>query len=69
MKCTTVRKNLAGYLDDAMADSTLVRGRAEMHEHLEHCQGCREELQRFRALSLLLSRVAHQGGRSTNAAG
>ena len=57
MKCTTVRKNLAGYLDDAMADSTLVRGRAEMREHLELCAGCREELERFRKLGALLSRV------------
>lgn len=57
MKCTTVRKNLAGYLDDAWIGEERVGKRAAISEHLELCGGCREELQRFRKLAVLLSRV------------
>ena len=57
MKCTTVRKNLAGYLDDALIGEERVRERAAITGHLEICGGCREELQRFRKLAVLLSRV------------
>jgi hypothetical protein len=58
MKCTTVRKNLAGYLDDALTGAARVEERAEIREHLESCMACREELQRFRKLAVMLSRVA-----------
>ena len=57
MKCTTVRKNLAGYLDDALIGEERVRERAAIRQHLDACSACREELQRFRKLSVLLSRV------------
>jgi hypothetical protein len=57
MKCTTVRKNLAGYLDDALIGAERVRERAAIREHLEACGACREELQRFRMLNVLLSRL------------
>ena len=57
MKCTTVRKNLSGYLDDALIGPERVRERAAISEHLEFCGGCREELQRFRKLAVLLSRM------------
>ena len=57
MKCATVRKNLAGYLDDAWIGEERVRERAAVREHLEICGACREELQRFRKLAVLLSRV------------
>ena len=57
MKCTTVRNNLAGYLDDALTGAERVRERAAIREHLEGCRACREELQRFRKLAVLLSRV------------
>lgn len=57
MKCPTVRKNLAGYLDDAMTGAERLRKRATIRQHLEDCCSCREELQRFRKLSLLLSSV------------
>jgi hypothetical protein len=57
MKCTTVQKNLAGYLDDAITGAAHVSERAEIREHLERCGACREELQKFRKLSVLLSRV------------
>ena len=57
MKCTTVRKNLAGYLDDALIGEERVRERAAISEHLDACSSCREELQRFRKLAVLLSQV------------
>ena len=57
MKCNTVRTKLAGYLDDAVTGAALVKERAHIREHLEACGFCREELQRYRKLSVLLSRV------------
>src|SRR5580700_1257238 len=57
MKCTTVRANLAGYMDDAITGAAEVRDRIQVREHLDTCAGCREELERFRKLSALLSRV------------
>jgi hypothetical protein len=57
MKCNTVRTKLAGYLDDAVTGAAPVEERAHIREHLEACGFCREELQRYRKLSVLLSRV------------
>jgi hypothetical protein len=57
MKCNTVRTRLAGYLDDAVTGAALVEERVHIREHLEACNYCREELQRYRKLSMLLSRV------------
>ena len=57
MKCNTVRTKLAGYLDDAVTGAAPVEERAHIREHLEGCDVCREELQRYRKLSVLLSRV------------
>jgi len=57
MKCTTVRNNLAGYLDDALTGASRVDERAAIREHLDGCGACREELQHFRKLSALLARV------------
>ena len=57
MKCNTVRTNLAGYLDDAITGGARVAERAQIRQHLEACNVCREELERFRKLSVLLSRV------------
>lgn len=57
MKCNTVRTKLAGYLDDAITGAAQVEERARIREHLEGCGFCREELQRFRKLAVLLSRV------------
>jgi hypothetical protein len=56
MKCTTVRTKLAGYLDDALS-ATSIAERAQIGEHLNECSPCRAELQRFRKLAVLLSRV------------
>jgi hypothetical protein len=57
MKCTTVRANLAGYMDDAITGADQARQRVQVREHLNSCAGCREELEQFRKLSALLSRV------------
>ncbi len=57
MKCNTVRYKLAGYLDDAVTGAALVEERVHIREHLDSCAQCREELQRYRKLSMLLSRV------------
>jgi hypothetical protein len=57
MKCNTVRTKLAGYLDGAVTGAALVEERVHIREHLEACDFCREELQRYRKLSMLLSRV------------
>lgn len=58
MKCTTVRNKLAGYLDDALTGAARVEERVHVSEHLEECADCRAELQRFRRLSVMLSRVS-----------
>ena len=57
MKCTAVRSKLAGYLDDVVESSSRTSERGEMREHLEYCAYCREELQRYRKLAVLLSRA------------
>jgi len=57
MKCNTVRTKLAGYLDDAISGGAQVEERMRIREHLEVCEFCREELERFRKLAVLLSRV------------
>jgi hypothetical protein len=56
MKCSTVRSKLAAYLDDAVESASRTTERSEMREHLETCAFCREELQRYRKLAVLLSR-------------
>jgi hypothetical protein len=57
MKCTTVQKSLAGYLDDAVTGAARVTERVEVREHLEACNVCRAELEKFRKLSAMLSRA------------
>jgi hypothetical protein len=57
MKCTTVRTKLAGYLDDALTGAARVEERIQVREHLDDCSVCRAELQRFRRMSVMLSRV------------
>ena len=57
MKCHTVQTRLAGYLDDAVTGAARVEERGEVRDHLEACHVCRAELQKFRKLSVLLSRV------------
>ena len=57
MKCNSVRLKLAGYLDDAVIGAASAEERAQIGEHLNSCTVCRAELERFRRLSALLSRV------------
>jgi anti-sigma factor RsiW len=57
MKCTTVRTKLAGYLDDALTGTTSAAERVQIGQHLNGCTVCRAELERFRKLSVLLSRT------------
>jgi anti-sigma factor RsiW len=57
MKCTTVRTKLAGYLDDAITGAARVEERVQIREHLETCTACRTELEGYRKLAVLLSRV------------
>lgn len=57
MKCSTVRSKLAGYLDDAVETPSRSSERGEMRQHLDSCAVCREELQRYRKLAVLLSRA------------
>jgi hypothetical protein len=57
MKCNTVRTKLAGYLDDAMTGGSRVEERVQISQHLEACNVCREELEKFRKLSAMLSRM------------
>ena len=57
MKCQKVRARLAGYLDDALVNAPESRERQDIGQHLDGCESCREELQRYRKLSVLLSRA------------
>jgi len=57
MKCITVRPKLAGYLDDALTGAARAEERVEIREHLEACKACRAELEKFRKLSVMLSRM------------
>ena len=56
MKCATVRPKLAGYLEGGLVSASNSE-RIQMRQHLDACACCREELQRYRKLSLLMSRV------------
>ena len=53
MTCWNVRPKLAGYLDGALVAGEHIR----LREHLESCTDCRQELERYRKLSTLMSRV------------
>jgi hypothetical protein len=57
MKCDKVQRKLAGYLDDAVASAPRPEERNDIREHLDACLECRDELQRYRKLSVLLSRM------------
>jgi len=57
MTCERVTTTLAGYLDDAAATAARPEERKEVRAHLEACADCREELQRYRKLGVLLSRM------------
>lgn len=60
MNCKFVRSKLAGYLDDGLSGAARDSERVQVREHLEGCANCREELQRFRKLGVLLSSMPKQ---------
>jgi len=53
MNCAKIRDQLPGYLDGALPPSAHGRLRG----HLESCEGCRSELERYRKLLVLMSRA------------
>jgi hypothetical protein len=57
MTCATVRPKLAGYIDGSVTSASRASERVRVRAHLESCVSCREELERFRKLAVLLSRV------------
>lgn len=57
MDCTKVRRLLPGYLDGALPAPPRSDSHRTIGRHLEICEGCREELQRYLALSTLLASV------------
>lgn len=57
MNCQIVQSKLAGYLDDAVSGASRIEERVQMRGHLEGCAACRTELERFRKLAVLLSRM------------
>jgi hypothetical protein len=57
MTCDKVHRRLAGYLDDASVSAARSAERAAIRQHLESCEPCREELQRYRKLAVMMSRV------------
>ena len=57
MTCKMVQSKLAAYLDDAVSGAACIAERVQVRGHLENCVACRDELERFRKLAVLLSRV------------
>lgn len=57
MDCNKVRKLLPGYLDGAALTGTWSDKHVSIGRHLEICEGCREELLAYRAMSSIMSRV------------
>ena len=57
MTCDKVQRRLAGYLDDGNVSAARSSERVAMRQHLESCENCREELQRYRKMAVLMSRV------------
>jgi hypothetical protein len=57
MKCLSVQHKLAGYLDYTVSGAARIEERVQIRAHLEGCAACRTELERFRKLAVLLSRV------------
>lgn len=52
MTCWKIRRKLPGYLDGALPGGE----HRPVREHLEYCADCRRELERYRKLSMLMSR-------------
>jgi hypothetical protein len=57
MTCGQVRNVLPGYLDGTVPGSARSAEHGEVVQHLAECTDCRQELEQFRKLSSLMSRV------------
>lgn len=57
MDCEKVKRLLPGYLDGAVPTSTWADTHVSIGHHLETCEGCRDELQVYQAMSSMMSRV------------
>ena len=57
MECEKVRGLLPGYLDGALPSRAWSETHLTIGQHLEVCDGCREELQAYQALSSVMARV------------
>jgi hypothetical protein len=57
MECDKVKRLLPGYLDGALNLDDASATHRSIGQHLELCEGCRQELQGYVALSSLMSRV------------
>jgi len=55
MNCAMARELLPGYLDDALPERSAAQMHARLGRHLDECLDCRMELQRYRALSRMMS--------------
>ena len=53
MSCRETQRHLPGYLDGAVRSSL----QARIHEHLDSCEKCKEELQRYRRLSVSMAQM------------
>lgn len=57
MNCAMIQERLAGYLDDALGAHASADERAHVRQHLEYCDSCRELLESYRKLAVLMSRA------------
>jgi predicted anti-sigma-YlaC factor YlaD len=57
MTCAEVRRFVPGYLDGALPERFGRGSRARMGLHLQGCQACRQELQRYVQLSALMAGI------------
>jgi len=57
MTCGKIRGKLPGYLDGALPADPRGEDHALVRRHLESCADCRQELERYRKLFMLMSRV------------
>jgi Putative zinc-finger len=58
MKCAQVQRLLPGYLDGALPDRRGSRGHARIAQHLDTCAACRQESERYRELSMMMSSIS-----------
>jgi hypothetical protein len=57
MTCAEVRRLLPGYLDGALPEKANANGHARVDGHLQTCEACRRELDRYVRMSMMMSTV------------